>query len=176
MHYITQAGLALAAELLDDPHSYVWMRSAMIALLQRVSEAGVSVDSQEVARIGNGLLVLVGVQKHDTHEQAIKLAQRLIHYRVFEDADGKMNRSVLDSSGEVLLVPQFTLAANTRKGRRPSFDSCAPPALGRQYFEAFCDAVASAGVPTVRGIFGADMAVSLINDGPVTFWLEIGPD
>ena len=145
----------------------------MIGLIQRVSGANVVVDSLEIARIGIGLLVLVGVQREDDQEQAEKLASRLVAYRVFADAAGKMNRSVRDVGGALLLVPQFTLAADTSAGLRPSFSRAAPPDVGTRLFDALVAAVAATGVPHCCGRFGADMQVTLTNDGPVTFWLQV---
>jgi D-tyrosyl-tRNA(Tyr) deacylase len=145
----------------------------VIALIQRVSGANVAISSDIVAKIGFGMLVLVGVEREDGAETAEKLASRVIAYRVFADAAGKMNRSVKDVGGALLLVPQFTLAADTSGGLRPSFSRAAPPELGKRLFEAFVATVAAAGVPHACGRFGADMQVSLTNDGPVTFWLQI---
>lgn len=145
----------------------------MIGLIQRVSGANVVIQGQKIAEIGLGLLVLVGIQRNDAEEQAEKLAARLVAYRVFADAAGKMNRSVRDVGGAVLLVPQFTLAADTSGGLRPSFSRAAPPDVGARLFEALVAAVAATGIPHGRGRFGADMQVSLTNDGPVTFWLEV---
>ena len=145
----------------------------MIGLIQRVSGANVAIDSTEVAKIGVGLLVLVGVQRQDGQEQAERLAARLVAYRVFADAAGKMNRSVRDVGGALLLVPQFTLAADTSGGLRPSFSRAAPPEAGARLFDALVAAVAAAGVPHACGRFGADMQVTLTNDGPVTFWLQV---
>ena len=144
----------------------------MIGLLQRVSEASVRVDGRLVGSIGPGLLVLVGVVRGDTDADAGRLAERLAGYRVFPDDAGRMNRSVADTGGAMLAVPQFTVAAATGRGRRPSFGRAAAPDEGRRLFERLCDAVAAAGVPVERGEFGADMKVQLINDGPVTFWLS----
>ena len=144
----------------------------MITLLQRVSEARVEVDSKTIGRIDEGLLVLVGVQADDDETTAEQFVERLLNYRVFTDADGKMNLSLVDIGGGLLLVPQFTLAANTKKGRRPSFTSAASPQHGRAIFNAM---VASAGArysPVECGEFGADMQVQLINNGPVTFILD----
>lgn len=144
----------------------------MIALLQRVSQARVTVDGEIISQIGPGLLVLVGVQKPDTEASAKRLLERLLIYRVFPDDEGKMNRSLADTAGGLLLVPQFTLAADTQKGTRPSFSSAAPPEQGRALFD-FLAAEARQSHPTVQtGRFGADMQVALVNDGPVTFWLE----
>lgn len=145
----------------------------MIGLIQRVSGANVSVDAVEIAKIGSGLLVLVGVEREDGPEQAEKLASRLVAYRVFADAAGKMNRSVRDVGGALLLVPQFTLAADTSGGLRPSFSRAAPPDAGARLFDALVAAVAATGLPHACGRFGADMQVTLTNDGPVTFWLQV---
>ncbi len=143
----------------------------MIGLLQRVTEASVRVDGQLIGRIGQGLLVLSCVEPDDGPREAARLAQRICGYRVFSDEAGKMNLSVSDIGGSVLLVPQFTLAADTRKGMRPSFTRAAPPAVAAELFEVLCDEVENCGVGLNRGQFGADMSVSLTNDGPVTFWL-----
>lgn len=144
----------------------------MIGLLQRVSQANVTVDNQVIGQIDPGLLVLVGVQKPDTEASAKRLLERLLTYRVFPDGEGKMNRSLADTVGGLLLVPQFTLPADTRKGTRPSFSTAAPPEQGRALFD-FLVAEARQAHPAVHtGRFGADMKVSLVNDGPVTFWLE----
>lgn len=145
----------------------------MIGLLQRVSRASVTVKGECIAKISSGLMVLVGVEKSDSRDQAERLVKKLLEYRVFADDDGKMNLSVLDIAGEVLLVPQFTLAADTGKGKRPSFSSAAPPEQGADLFAAVVD-IMSQQLPQVQtGRFGADMAVELINDGPVTFWLQV---
>ncbi|MDH5387263.1 MAG: D-aminoacyl-tRNA deacylase [Gammaproteobacteria bacterium] len=145
----------------------------MIGLLQRVTRASVTVNENCIAEIDKGLMVLVGVEKNDSREQAERLVKKLLEYRVFSDDDGKMNLSVLDIAGEVLLVPQFTLAADTNKGKRPSFSSTAPPGQAADLFAAVVD-IMSQQIPQVQtGRFGADMAVELINDGPVTFWLQV---
>lgn len=147
----------------------------MIGLLQRVNEAGVEVDGEQVARIGEGLLVLVCVERGDTQAEAGRLVERLLSYRVFGDAEGRLNRSVMDVGGELLLVPQFTLAADTGKGTRPSLGRAAPPALGEELFASLVER-AGARYPRVRaGRFGTHMRVALVNDGPVTFWLEARP-
>ena len=144
----------------------------MIGLIQRVSTASVSVDGQVTGRIGRGLMVLVAVHRDDTERDIERLAERLLTYRVFPDADDRMNRSLLDESAELLLVPQFTLAADTRKGTRASFTRAAPPEMGARYFDALV-ARCRDRLPRVEtGRFGANMQVSLVNDGPVTFWLE----
>jgi D-tyrosyl-tRNA(Tyr) deacylase len=144
----------------------------MIGLLQRVSEASVHVDGREVAGIGPGLLVLVGVRRGDDERDAVRLAERLLGYRVFPDSEGRMNRSLADTGGALLLVPQFTLAANTRKGTRASFTGAAPPEEGRRLFDALVRHARSLHDEVAIGEFGADMRVSLVNEGPVTFWLE----
>ncbi len=145
----------------------------MIALIQRVTKASVAVDGNCIADIGSGALVLVGVRTADTQVNAEKLCQRLMGYRMFSDENEKMNLNIQQSSGGLLLVPQFTLAADTKSGRRPGFSTAAPPAEANQLFNYFCDRVEqSADLVVQRGQFGADMAVSLVNDGPVTFWLE----
>ncbi|MBT8059052.1 MAG: D-tyrosyl-tRNA(Tyr) deacylase [Xanthomonadales bacterium] len=147
----------------------------MIALIQRVSEAAVHVNGNVVGEIGKGILALVGVERGDTERQADRLLQRVLAYRVFPDTEGRMNLDVRQAGGRVLLVPQFTLAANTNKGNRASFTSAAPPAEGERLFDYFagCAADALEGVETGR--FGADMKVRLVNDGPVTFWLQVPP-
>jgi len=147
----------------------------VIALLQRVTEAAVEVDGQIIGSIAQGLMVLVGVEKGDDSEIAQRLADKLLKYRVFSDADDKMNLSVQDIQGELLLVPQFTLAASTQKGLRPSFSSAASPADGEALFNQFVSMVKNTNCPVQTGQFGADMKVSLVNDGPVTFWLQIPP-
>jgi len=144
----------------------------MLALIQRVSSAQVDVDSDTVGRIGPGLLALIAVQPGDGEAQAQRMLERLLGYRVFADADGRMNRSLAEIGGGLLLVPQFTLAADTSKGMRPSFTSAAAPEIGRLWFERLVE-LAKKTYPRVEiGRFGAHMIVSLANDGPVTFWLE----
>lgn len=144
----------------------------MIGLLQRVSHASVSINEQCVAEINQGLLVLVGVEKHDDESSAHKLLKKILGYRVFSDEQGRMNHSLQDINGGLLLVPQFTLAAETRKGLRPGFSNAAPPAMGETLFNYLVQQ-AETHSPTVKtGQFGADMQVSLVNDGPVTFWLQ----
>jgi D-aminoacyl-tRNA deacylase len=133
------------------------------------------VDGEKIASIGHGMLVLVGVERADRPDEANKLAERLVAYRLFADEAGKMNRSVRDVGGSLLLVPQFTLVADTSSGLRPSFSRGAPPALGAELFDRLVAAVAATGVPHACGRFGADMQVSLTNDGPVTFWLQVPP-
>ena len=145
----------------------------MRALIQRVREARVEVDGACVGEIGQGLLALVGVQPADDAASVQRLLQRLLNYRVFSDADGKMNLSLRDVQGGLLLVSQFTLAADTRGGLRPSFSTAAPPAQGRELFELLLSEARAQHVPVASGRFGADMQVQLINDGPVTFLLEV---
>jgi D-aminoacyl-tRNA deacylase len=147
----------------------------VIALIQRVSHAKVTVGHEVIAEIGRGLLVLVGVARGDTQLEAEKLAERVLRYRVFADSAGRMNLSVRDVEGAVLLVPQFTLTADTSGGLRPSFSTAAAPGLGAQLFAHFVAQVRASGVAFACGRFGADMQVSLTNDGPVTFWLEAEP-
>ena len=144
----------------------------MIGLLQRVRQASVSVDDDVVGEIGAGLLVLVGVEKGDTEARADRLLQRLLGYRVFADADDKMNLSLTDTQGGLLLVSQFTLAADTKKGARPSFSSAAPPDKGRSLFDYLLTQAQAKHAKVASGRFAADMQVSLVNDGPVTFWLQ----
>lgn len=144
----------------------------MIILLQRVSEARVEVNGEVIGEIGQGLLVLVGVQQDDQVSTAQRFVDRLLTYRVFADSDGKMNLSMADLSAGLLLVPQFTLAANTRKGRRPSFTSAAQPQHGRSVFEDMCRYARTLHAEVQCGRFGADMQVALVNDGPVTFILD----
>lgn len=144
----------------------------MIALIQRVTDASVSVAGSVVGEIGRGLLVFVAVHRDDTEADVSRLAERVLTYRVFPDDDGRMNRSLLDEGLGLLAVPQFTLAADTKKGTRASFTKAAEPEKGRQYFDGFV-AACDARLPGVQtGSFGANMQVALVNDGPVTFWLE----
>jgi D-tyrosyl-tRNA(Tyr) deacylase len=146
----------------------------LIALIQRVGRASVSVGDETVGTIGRGILALVGVERADTHTEAARLAERVLGYRIFPDAAGKMNLSLLEVQGELLAVPQFTLVADTKKGSRPSFSSGASPEQGLALFEHFV--AHAAGMLRVQtGRFGADMRVSLVNEGPVTFWLQAKP-
>jgi D-aminoacyl-tRNA deacylase len=144
----------------------------MIGLLQRVTQARVEIDGQCVASIGLGLMVLVGVRPTDDEPNALRLLDRLLQYRVFEDEAGKMNLSLLEIQGALLLVPQFTLAADTHKGLRPGFSTAAAPAQGRELFDTLIRAARARHPRVETGVFGAHMQVSLTNDGPVTFWLE----
>lgn len=143
----------------------------MIALIQRVTEARVEVDGKVINAIGRGVLALVGVERGDTEVQAGRLVERVLGYRIFPDAEGKMNLSLTDIKGELLAVPQFTLAADTKKGTRPGFSSAAPPQAGERLFDYFCE-TAGKSIVLKSGKFGADMKVGLVNDGPVTFWLQ----
>ena len=143
----------------------------MIGLLQRVIEASVTVDNEVVGQINVGLMVLVGVQKHDTEQTASRLIDRLLGYRVFPDEEGKMNLGLQDVNGGLLLVPQFTLSADTKKGMRPSFSSAAEPKKGEQLFNYAVEVARQNHAIVETGVFGADMQVALINDGPVTFTL-----
>lgn len=145
----------------------------MIALLQRVLQASVTVDGQVIGEIGPGLLALVCAERGDTDAACEKLAKKMLAYRIFSDENGKMNKSVTDVGGSLLVVSQFTLAADTAKGLRPSFTPAAAPDEGRRLYELFVQHVKASGLNTQTGEFGADMKVALINDGPVTFWLKV---
>ena len=147
----------------------------MIGLLQRVTEASVTIGQQRIANIDRGLLVLVGVQRGDSEQEAERLLTRLLGYRVFPDADGRMNLDVGKVSGGLLLVPQFTLAADTRSGTRPGFSQAASPDEGRRLFQWLLQRANERHEKVAAGRFGADMQVALVNDGPVTFWLEVSP-
>jgi D-tyrosyl-tRNA(Tyr) deacylase len=144
----------------------------MIALLQRVVEAYVDIDEDRVATIGAGTLALVGVRPSDDEKSTLRLLDRMLNYRIFGDEAGKMNLSLLQTRGELLLVPQFTLAAETHKGLRPGFSTAAPPDQGKRLFEFLVQAARAQLGSVETGVFGAHMQVSLTNDGPVTFWLE----
>ena len=144
----------------------------MIALIQRVTEARVEVDSATVGAIGAGLLALVAVEPGDAETQIARMGERLLGYRVFADADGKMNLSLVDTGGALLLVPQFTLAADTARGMRPSFTAAAAPEQGRRLFERLAETLRARHASVETGRFGAHMRVHLVNDGPVTFWLK----
>jgi len=147
----------------------------MIALIQRVSTARVEVEGRCCAEIGAGLLALIGVQRGDGAVEGERLLERILGYRVFDDDAGRMNRSLRETAGGLLLVPQFTLAADTSGGTRPGFSTAAEPPLARSLFTALAAAARAAHAPVATGEFGAHMRVSLINDGPVTFWLEVAP-
>ena len=145
----------------------------MIGLIQRVSHAKVVVDGATVGQIEQGILLLLGVEKADTPAKAERLLERILGYRIFADEAGKMNLSLRDIQGGLLIVPQFTLPADTAKGLRPSFTPAAPPELGKSLFDYFCTQAQQQFVTVHTGVFGADMQVSLTNDGPVTFWLTV---
>ena len=147
----------------------------MIALLQRVSEAAVHVNGQQVGAIGAGILALVAVERNDSEAEADRLLERVLAYRIFPDSEGRMNLDLRQAGGGLLLVPQFTLAANTRKGNRPSFTSAAEPAEGERLFGYFVQQARETYQTVASGRFGADMQVSLVNDGPVTFWIQVPP-
>jgi D-tyrosyl-tRNA(Tyr) deacylase len=147
----------------------------LIGLLQRVRQAQVEVENDCLARIGPGLLVLVGVQQDDNETSAERLLERLLGYRVFADQHGKMNLNIEQTGGELLLVPQFTLAADTRSGMRPGFSTAARPETGRRLFGYLVESARQRSSRVASGQFGADMQVSLTNDGPVTFWIEVNP-
>jgi D-tyrosyl-tRNA(Tyr) deacylase len=143
------------------------------ALIQRVTQASVEVNHQIVGKIDQGLLVLLGVEKHDSEDTALRMAEKLLAYRVFGDEQGKMNLSVRDIVGELLVVSQFTLVADTRKGLRPGFSGAADPLVAEQLYECLVDKLRQQGASVATGQFAADMKVQLINDGPVTFLLEL---
>jgi D-aminoacyl-tRNA deacylase len=147
----------------------------VIALLQRVAEARVAVSGEDVARIGRGVLALVGVERGDSQREAERLAERVLGYRMFADAQGRMNLALAEVGGAMLAVPQFTLAADTRSGTRPGFSTAAAPEEGRALFDDFVRACRARQAEVACGRFGADMRVSLVNDGPVTFWLQVSP-
>ena len=144
----------------------------MKLLLQRVREACVEVEGETVGRIGRGLLLFAGITSDDDHRSVARLAERVLRYRVFADAGGRMNLSVTDVAGDLLVVSQFTLAADTGRGLRPSFSGAAPPEKARELFECFLTCLGESGLNLACGRFAADMQVSLVNDGPVTFLLE----
>lgn len=144
----------------------------MKALIQRVKNASVEIDGKIVSKIGQGLLVFLGVVKGDEKVNAELLADKLLKLRIFEDENGKMNRSLVDVGGEMLVVSQFTLCGDCKKGTRPSFDKSAPPEIANELYEYFVTQIRQAQIPCKTGVFGADMQVSLVNDGPVTFMVE----
>ncbi len=144
----------------------------MIGLIQRVTQASVTINGDVVASINTGILLLIGVEKNDSEKNAIRLFEKAVAYRLFADDEDKMNLSLKDVHGGLLLVPQFTLAADTQKGLRPSFSNAAPPELAKQLFSYFIGHAREKYTTVETGVFGADMQVSLCNDGPVTFWLQ----
>lgn len=145
----------------------------MIALIQRVKHAKVEVEQQTIGEIGPGILVLLGVEKDDTPSKVAKLSQKILNYRIFSDEEGKMNLNVQQVKGQLLIVSQFTLVADTQSGNRPSFSCAAPPALGKELYELFVESCENKGMSCETGRFAADMQVSLLNDGPVTFQLKV---
>lgn len=147
----------------------------MIALVQRVSQAQVTVDGAVVGQTGRGVLALVCAERNDTEAEAAALVAKLLGYRIFPDEHGRMNRSLVDIEGGLLVVPQFTLAADTNSGARPSFTPAAPPELGERLFKEFVRVASERHAPVATGVFGAHMQVQLTNDGPVTFWLQVRP-
>jgi D-tyrosyl-tRNA(Tyr) deacylase len=147
----------------------------MIALIQRVSEADVLVNGIVTGEIAMGILALIGVQRNDTEKEAARLLERLLAYRIFPDEQQRMNLNLLQAEGGLLLVPQFTLAADTNRGNRPSFTPAAPPAEGERMFNYLLSRAKQEMPAVQQGVFGADMKVRLINDGPVTFWLQVPP-
>jgi D-aminoacyl-tRNA deacylase len=149
--------------------------NSMIALIQRVAEAAVVVNGECVGRVGRGILALIGVERRDSEHQADRLLERILAYRIFPDAAGRMNLDLRQIGGGLLLVPQFTLAANTRKGNRPSFTAAAEPDEGERLFAYLAERAAAQPTGVATGHFGAEMQVSLVNDGPVTFWLQVAP-
>ncbi len=144
----------------------------MIALIQRVTSASVVVDDRQIANIGDGILAFIGVERDDTEQRAQRMLQRLSAYRIFSDREGRVNLSVVDIEGALLLVPQFTLLADTRKGNRPGFSGGADPEHGERVFEYLVTRALEGSCPVQVGQFGAHMAVHLVNDGPMTFWLS----
>lgn len=144
----------------------------MIALIQRVSEASISIAGDPVAVIGPGILALVGAEREDTPARARRLAERVLAYRIFPDADDRMNHSTITAGKAILAVPQFTLAADTRRGNRPGFSTACPPDQAEPLFDTFVGALRTRHAAVETGRFGANMQVSLVNDGPVTFWLS----
>lgn len=147
----------------------------MIALMQRVSEARVIVNGKVTGEIATGILALIGVERGDTEKQAGRLLERLLSYRIFPDASGRMNLDLGQAYGRLLLVPQFTLAADTNRGNRPSFTPAASPEEGERLFNYLVELARQASADIQTGVFGADMKVHLVNDGPVTFWLQVPP-
>jgi D-tyrosyl-tRNA(Tyr) deacylase len=148
----------------------------VIALIQRASEAAVTVEARTVGSIGRGILALIGIERGDSDAQADRLLERVLTYRIFEDGAGRMNLSLRDIAGGLLLVPQFTLAADTHKGTRPGFSTAEVPEVARARFTQFVEAARQRHGQVETGEFGAHMRVSLVNDGPVTFWLRTAPD
>ena len=164
--------MLFAVERINSRFAQLFELNALIALISRVNEATVSVAGQVIGRIDRGILALIAVQRDDTECSVSRMVERILTYRIFPDSDDRMNESLLDQDLSLLAVPQFTLAADTRKGTRPSFGRAAPPETGKQFFARFLE-IAGEQLPGLQcGEFGANMQVSLVNDGPVTFWLE----
>lgn len=157
----------------NRPYVFEVKEAAVQGLIQRVSRAEVTVEGHVVGKIDQGIVLLLGVEKADSEQQVDKLLHKVSHYRIFTDEQGKMNLSLKDIGGELLVVSQFTLAADTRKGMRPSFSSAATPQQARQLYDLFVDKAKAAGITVATGQFAADMQVSLVNDGPVTFNLAV---
>lgn len=149
------------------------MENILIALLQRVKKATVEIEKKEIASIRRGLLVFIAFKQEDSSKQVFRLVKRILNYRIFPDENNKMNKSVLDEALDVLVVPQFTLAADTNSGNRPGFSRAAEPILSKKLFLEFIECISSEHEKIHCGVFAANMQVSLINDGPVTFWLEV---
>lgn len=170
---LARPGAWLGAAILSDSQFRVPIPVPMIALLQRVASASVTVDDETVGAIGAGLLVLVGIEPGDGEPQTRRMCERLLGYRVFGDEEGRMNLSLADMGGGLLLVPQFTLAADTRKGMRPSFTTAAAPEAGRRWFDRLVALARAAHRGVATGRFGAHMQVQLVNDGPVSFILRV---
>ncbi|MFM2480689.1 D-aminoacyl-tRNA deacylase [Celerinatantimonas sp. YJH-8] len=145
----------------------------MIALIQRVSRASVAVNGQTIGQVSQGLLVLLGVEQGDNKSKLAELARKVCHYRIFADAQGKTNLNVQQIGGELLIVSQFTLCADTHKGLRPGFSLAAQPEMAERYYRRFCEICQDYGLRVATGEFGADMQVELVNDGPMTFWLQV---
>lgn len=168
--------IELDANIVDYSASYIQRFKKMIGLIQRTHSASVAIDKLKIAEIGPGMLVLVGFRRGDGEHLLERFVERLLNYRLFPDENGRMNHSLRDINGELLLVPQFTLAANTNAGNRPSFTPAAPPEAGRKLFAELQQKMRIAWPNAAYGVFGADMQVSLVNDGPVTFWVEVPND
>jgi len=164
--------LLFAVERINSTLYCLESKAAVIALIQRVTEASVRVDNEVIGRIDRGLLALIAVQPDDTAERVSRMVERILTYRVFPDQEDRMNQSLLDQGLELLAVPQFTLAADTRKGARPSFTGAAAPDTGREYYAMFLNKCRDRLPAVASGRFGAMMQVALVNDGPTTFWLE----
>jgi len=170
-NYRARQAASAPATAMDNP--VVTACTAMIALLQRTRSASVTIDGRRIAETATGMLALVGFTREDDEARLERFIERMLNYRMFADGNGRMNRSLRDIGGELLMVPQFTLAADTNSGNRPSFTPAAAPEKGRMLFEALEKRMKQAWPNTAFGVFGADMHVELVNDGPVTFWIEV---